>query len=258
MAVVIGTSGWQYEHWRGALYPRRLPTARWLDYYAARFATVEINNSFYRLPDRETFQRWAASTPDDFVLCPKASRYLSHLKKLKDPAEPVSRFLDSARGLGAKMGPVLLQLPGNFHANAQRLGAALERFGPDVRVAVELRHHSWFTDEVRELLQAHGAALCLADRGSNLVTPAWRTADWGYLRFHEGSGSPHPCYGRSAIVSRARLLADLWGPDAQLYVFFNNDPRGCALRDARRFASACARQGLRPTRVPTAADVAVS
>ncbi|HWB72788.1 MAG TPA: DUF72 domain-containing protein [Egibacteraceae bacterium] len=258
MAVLIGTSGWQYQHWRGVFYPPQLAIGRWLDHYAARFATVEINNSFYQLPSHETFQRWASETPHDFVLCPKASRYLSHLKKLKDPAEPVARFVGAARGLGRKLGPVLLQLPGNFHANPGRLAETLACFGTDVRVAVELRHGSWFSDEVRGLLERHGAALCLADRGSRLVTPGWRTADWGYLRLHQGAASPHPCYGRTAVGSRARLLAETWGGDCDVYVFFNNDPRGCALRDARRFALACARQGLEPTRVPDRGDVEIA
>lgn len=252
----MGTSGWQYRDWRGAFYPRDLRQADWLPYYAARFATVEINASFYRLPERERFASWAATTPRDFVLCPKVSRYLSHMKKLKDPVEPVTRFMEAAEGLGDKLGPALLQLPPNFHANPARLEAALDAFPDGVRVAVELRHHSWFSDQTRALLTKRGAALCLADRSSRWVTPVWRTAAWGYVRFHEGGG-PWPCYGRTALRSRARTLAETYGPGAEVFAFFNNDPRGCAVRDARWFAQACALEGLATTRVPASGDIRV-
>ncbi|MBA2529480.1 MAG: DUF72 domain-containing protein [Euzebyales bacterium] len=256
MTVLVGTSGWQYRDWRGAFYPRELVAREWLGHYAARFATVEINTSFYRLPPPDRFAAWAAASPHDFVLCPKVSRYLSHMKKLRDPAEPVTRFMTSARALGGKLGPVLLQLPGTFGLALDRLDAALAEFPADVRVAVELRHPSWFVDDTRRLLAEHGAALCLADRRSVEVTPPWRTAEWGYARFHEGRGA-WPCYGRTALASRARTLAERYGPDAEVFAFFNNDPRGCAVRDARWFAAACRRAGLLTTRVPDAGDIRV-
>lgn len=256
MTIVVGTSGWQYRDWRGAFYPRELPQTGWLGHYAERFATVEINASFYRLPERARFGAWRTATPRDFVLCPKVSRYLSHMKKLKDPAEPVARFVQAAGGLGEKLGPALLQLPPNFHADLSRLEAVLAEFPAGTRVAVELRHPSWFTRRTRALLQDHGAALCLADRSSRWVTPLWRTAEWGYIRFHEGAGQ-WPCYGRTALQSRARTLADLYGPNAEVFAFFNNDPRGCAVRDARWFARACVRAGLDSTRVPAAQDITV-
>lgn len=256
MSVLVGTSGWQYRDWRGAFYPPQVPQRDWLAHYATRFATVEVNASFYRLPDRERFAVWARSTPEGFVLCPKVSRYLTHMKKLRDPAEPVARFLGAAGGLGDKLGPALLQLPPNFGVNLPRLEAALAEFPAGVRVAVELRHHSWFTQRTRGLLTEYRAALCLADRASRWVTPLWRTTDWGYVRFHEGAGA-WPCYGRTALQSRARTLAELYGPDLPVFAFFNNDPRGCAIRDARWFAHACRRAGLSPTRVPAAADITV-
>lgn len=254
MTVLVGTSGWQYRDWRSAFYPPDLRQADWLGHYASRFATVEINACFYRLPDRERFTAWAAATPDDFVLCPKISRYLSHMKKLKDPAEPVARFVEAAGGLGAKFGPALLQLPPNFPANLERLAAALDLFPSSMRIAVELRHDSWFTEETRALLTERGAALCLADRGSRWVSPRWRTADWGYVRFHEGAGV-WPCYGRTALRSRADTLAELYGPDAEVFAFFNNDPRGCAIRDARWFARSCAQAGLPTSRTPAPGDI---
>jgi len=255
VTVLVGTSGWQYRDWRGAFYPMELAQREWLAHYAARFTTVEINASFYRLPERSRFAAWRDATPDDFVLCPKASRYLSHMKKLKDPEEPVGRFVAAIRGLGDKLGPVLLQLPPNFPANLDRLDAALAEFPRGVRVAVELRHESWFTESTRALLAARGAALCLADRRSRWVSPLWRTADWGYVRFHEGAG-PWPCYERDALADRAGAVAELYG-SAEVYCFFNNDPRGCAVRDARWFAEECAGAGLFPTRVPAAGDISL-
>ena len=249
MTVWIGTSGWQYRDWRGTFYPARLAQARWLETYADRFATVESNNAFYRLPERHVFEAWAERTPDDFVMAVKMSRFLTHIRRLRDPAEPVQRFLDRARRLGRKLGPVLIQLPPQFRADQDRLAATLERFPRDVRVAVEFRHGSWFTDETRALLERHGAALCLADR-RGVLTPLWRTADWTYLRFHEGRAAPRPCYGRASLRTWVERLNDGWGADAEAWVYYNNDPRGCAPRDAARFAVLAARAGLRPSRTP--------
>jgi uncharacterized protein YecE (DUF72 family) len=249
MTVWIGTSGWQYRDWRGRFYPSAVPTARWLEHYAAGFATVESNNAFYNLPERRVFAAWAERTPDDFVMAVKVSRYLTHLRRLRDPAQPVARFVDRVAGLGSKLGPVLIQLPPTFRCDAERLAATLDQFPREFRVAVEFRHASWFVDEIRTLLTERGAALCLADRRGPLTLP-WRTAAWTYLRFHEGRSAPLPCYGRAALATWADRLAKGWGPDADCWVYFNNDPRGCAPRDAARFAAAAVRAGLRPSRVP--------
>jgi uncharacterized protein YecE (DUF72 family) len=247
MAIWIGTSGWQYRDWREPVYGG-LPMDRWLEAYAERFVTVESNNAFYRLPERRTFEAWAKRTPDDFVMAVKVSRYLTHIRRLHDPDEPVSRFVDRVRGLGSKLGPVLVQLPPQLRADPGRLVATLDRFPSDMKVAVEFRHSSWFTAGIRALLEARGAALCLADR-RGVLTPLWRTAPWTYLRFHEGTASPRPCYGRVALDSWARRLAKTWGPDEDAWVYFNNDPRACAVRNAAEFAGSCRRVGLRPTRV---------
>jgi uncharacterized protein YecE (DUF72 family) len=253
MTVWIGTSGWQYRDWRGRLYPPRLPMRRWLERYAAAFATVESNNAFYRLPERQTFEAWRDRTPDDFVMAVKVSRYLTHIRRLRDPEGPVARFLDRVAGLGRKLGPVLLQLPPQLRRDDDRLAATLRRFPPEVRVAVEFRHPSWFVDDIRAVLSEHRAATCLADRRRPL-TPVWRTADWTYLRLHEGRASLRPCYGRTALRSWAERLAALWTPNEDCWVFFNNDPRGCAPHDAVAFARAATRAGLRPSRVPSIAE----
>jgi uncharacterized protein YecE (DUF72 family) len=247
--LYVGTSGWQYRHWRGCVYPRDLKQDDWLEHYAERFRTVELNNSFYRLPEAETFAAWAERTPADFVIAVKMSRFLTHLKRLKDPEEPVARFFAHAGKLGHKLGPVLVQLPPNLEIDAGRLARVLELIPSGVRVAVEFRHLSWFTGEVQELLTRHNAALCLAD-SPRRETPKWRTADWGFVRFHEGRGRPRPCYSPQSLKRWADELARLWTPADDIFAYFNNDGHCCAVRDAAAFARHAARAGLEPTRVP--------
>jgi uncharacterized protein YecE (DUF72 family) len=242
VTVFVGTSGWQYRHWRGVFYPQDLRQAEWLDYYTARFQTVEVNNTFYRLPERATFVKWTERTPADFVIAAKFSRYLTHYKRLRDPQEPVRRFCSRAAGLGSKLGPILLQLPPDFPVDSGRLRETLAEFPPGTRVAVEFRHPSWFIDEVRSVLAAHHAALCWADRAEQLRTPTWRTTSWTFVRFHEGLAEPRPCYTPATLRSRARLLAD--EPEQDAYVFFNNDACGCAPRDAQTFVEICGHLGL--------------
>jgi uncharacterized protein YecE (DUF72 family) len=256
MPVLIGTSGWQYAHWKQRFYPPGLPTARWLEHYAERFRTVEVNNAFYRLPEKTTFENWKNRTPRDFEVSVKASRYITHIKRLRDPAEPTRRLLERTSGLGTKLGPILLQFPPNLRADADALDELLAQFPKGVRVTVEPRHDSWYSDDIASLLEHHGAAFCLTDSPER-KTPYWRTAEWGYLRMHAGKASPHPCYGDAALATWARRLAELWPVSATVYVYFNNDERACALRDANRFAAAAARAGLRPTRVPSLREISV-
>ncbi|WP_239162713.1 DUF72 domain-containing protein [Paractinoplanes rishiriensis] len=243
---MIGTSGWQYRDWRGRLYPAKLPQRRWLEHYAERFATVEVNNAFYRLPERHTFEQWRERTPDDFVVAVKMSRYLTHVKRLREPAEPVARFLDRAAGLGAKLGPVLIQLPPTLRADLDALDDTLGQFPSGVRVAVEPRHPTWFTDDCRKLLERHGAALCWADRRSRPITPLWRTAEFVYLRLHEGRAKPWPGYGAAALTRWTARLSEV----SCAYVFFNNDPGGAAVRDASTMAARARRLGVAVTRTP--------
>ena len=147
----IGTSGWQYRDWRGRFYPKSVPAARWLEHYAGRFATVEINNTFYRLPAPATFSAWKARVPADFEIAVKASRYLTHYKRLREPEEPVDRLMTHARELGEHLGPVLLQLPPDLSIELDRLDRTLRAFGGRVRIAVEPRHRSWFVSELRDV-----------------------------------------------------------------------------------------------------------
>jgi uncharacterized protein YecE (DUF72 family) len=187
----------------------------------------------------------------------KASRYLTHILRLNDPDEPVRLLVERARELGDKLGPVLLQLPPSMRIAVDRLERTLDAFPADWRVAVEFRHVSWFTDEVRRVLEERRVALCLADRFGPL-TPVWRTADWTYLRFHAGRATPLPCYGRQALSTWVERLGAQWRPDEDVYVYFNNDPRACALRDAIVFERLCRRAGLDPSRVPRAREVTLS
>jgi uncharacterized protein YecE (DUF72 family) len=253
--ILVGTSGWQYRHWRDVLYPPDVPQKRWLEHYAERYATVENDGTFYRLAARATFEDWRARTPDDFVMAIKASRYLTHIRRLRDPAEPVARLMSSASGLGGRLGPVLLQLPPNLAADLPLLDACLAEFdkvkGPvPVRVAVEPRHPSWWTDEARDLLARREAALCWADRRGRPVTPVWKTASWGYLRFHEGAARPWPRYGQAALGSWLDRIVASWPDQASVYVYFNNDQHGAAITDSAQFATLARLAGREVTRTP--------
>src|SRR5437868_7033226 len=179
MTLFVGTSGWQYRHWRHVFYPDKRPQREWLPFFAERFQTVEVNNTFYNLPERSVFEHWRKQTPDDFVFALKMSRYLAHLKRLHDPIDPVRRFMERAQALGPKMGPVLLQLPPRFRVNLDLLDASLDVFDPSVRVAVEFRDESWFQPETQSVLERHRAALCLAD-SPRRNQPALRTAGWAF------------------------------------------------------------------------------
>ncbi|GAA3546611.1 DUF72 domain-containing protein [Nonomuraea rosea] len=232
MTWQVGTSGWQYKDWRGVLYPEGVPQRLWLETYADTFCTVESNNAFYRLPSPETFAAWRERTPDGFVMAVKASRFLTHIKRLADPEEPVERLMSAASALKEKLGPILLQLPPTLQADPGRLDRCLGCFPDGVRVAVEPRHPSWWTGEVREILGAHAAALCWADRKGRPQSPFWRTADWGYVRLHEGRAGF--AYGETALKTWARRVGEAGWQDA--YVYFNNDPGGAAVRNAIRFA----------------------
>ena len=229
-AVHIGTSGFLYEHWRGRFYP---PAARGaeLEYFAARFDTVELNVTFYRMPSSATFRGWAGRVPEGFVFAVKASRYLTHVRRLREPKEPVAFLMERAGELGSHLGPILLQLPPDMPVDLDRLAATLEAFPRSVRIAFEPRHTSWFTDGLRQLLTEHGVALCLADRRGPLM-PAWRTADWGYLRFHAGRARPASCYTEPALATWAANTRELYGSTSTVFAYFNNDHSGCALRDA--------------------------
>ena len=248
MAIRIGTSGFIYDHWRGRFYP---PTARGseLELYARSFDTVELNVTFYRMPPSSTFRSWAARVPDDFVFAVKASRYLTHVRRLREPNEPVAFLMERAGELGSHLGPILLQLPPDMPVDLDRLSATLEAFPCSARIAFEPRHSSWFTEGLRQLLTEHNVALCLADRRGPLM-PAWRTADWGYLRFHAGRARPASCYTEPALAAWAATTRELYGSRSTVFAYFNNDHSGCALRDAAVYGRRLADEGVEVAQQP--------
>ncbi|MFF3335999.1 DUF72 domain-containing protein [Streptomyces sp. NPDC002888] len=250
MTLFVGTSGWQYKDWRDVLYPAGTPLRLWLEEYSAHFATVEINNAFYRLPSHETFESWRDRVPGDFVVTVKASRYLTHIKRLRDPEEPVHRLMTHAAGLGDRLGPVLLQLPPTLRADAELLDSCLSHFPSGTRIAVEPRHESWWTPEVRAVLESRGAALCWADVLARPATPLWRTTDWGYVRFHQGRAQSWPRYGRRSLETWTDRIATAFPRTCDVYTYFNNDPHGAAVADAMMFGRTARKAGLTVTRTP--------
>lgn len=238
--LCIGCSGWNYKGWRGQFYPQGLAPAGWLDYYASRFDTVEANGTFYRLPSPETFAAWKQQTPPGFVMAVKASRYLTHLKRLREPEEPVHRFFDHASRLGVRLGPVLYQLPGHFHKDLDRLRHFLDvlprrlRLGGRLRPiqhVIEFRHVSWYDDEIYRLLAGHGIALCQHDRtGSGIEGDV--VGPFVYVRFHGTGGDYHGSYGEPTLRRWAVRLVNAWRGGRDVYAYFNNDPGAVATENA--------------------------
>jgi len=224
----IGTSGYQYNHWSGVFYPEKLPKRRWFEHYSAHFNTVEINNTFYGLPKPETFDTWRQRAPEGFCYTLKFSRYGSHLKRLKDPAQSIGTFLDRARRLEAMLGPILLQLPPHWDVDPERLGEFLKHAPKDLRWAVEFRDPSWLCEEIYQLLRNHNAALCIHD----IITdhPHVVTADWVYLRFH-GTGRTGKYARRQLAASSGEIKAYLT-EGLDVYAYFNNDVGGYAVSNA--------------------------
>ena len=232
----VGTSGWVYTHWRGAFYPPDLPQTGWFTHYAKEFDTVEINYSFYRLPSEEAFDRWREQAPERFVYAVKANRYITHLKKLKDAAEPLARFLARVRRLEGKLGPILWQLPPNWRANLERLETFAALLPPDLTHVFEFRDSRWFIAPLRRLLEQHGLALCIFDM-PGLPCPVWVTGDVVYLRFH-GSGMVYGGrYGREGLHPWAVRISEWLREGRQVYAYFNNDAFGFAVEDARELRS---------------------
>jgi uncharacterized protein YecE (DUF72 family) len=243
--VWVGTSGWMYRHWRGAVYPPDLPGARWLAHYAREFDTVEINNSFYRLPSPETFDAWAGQVPRDFRFAVKASRFLTHMKKLKDPVAPLANILGHARALGPKLGPVLYQLPPRWRADVGRLREFLALLPGDVDHVLEFRDPSWYVPAVCDALAEFRVGFCQHDlRGE--PTPDWVTGRVVYVRFHGPTGRAYAGrYDLNHLRSWARRVRGLPG---DVYVYFNNDEAGHAVANARELRSLL---GLDPRREAT-------
>ena len=237
--LLIGTSGWIYKHWKGNFYPPDLPASAYLRYYAEHFPTVEINYSFYKLPAREDFETWRDETPDGFLFAVKASRFLTHLKKLRDPDEPLHRLFDRLTGLGPKLGPVLFQLPPRWNKNLPRLVSFLGKLPPGRRYAFEFRDPSWLADDVYAALANRHTALVISDyRSLPLVQRV--TTDFTYIRLHGGRLGIG--YSTTELESWANRLRQYSDDGIDVYVYFNNDPEGHAPRDAATLTQLLASQ----------------
>jgi uncharacterized protein YecE (DUF72 family) len=229
----IGTSGYQYDHWKDVFYPADLRKRDWFAHYAEHFDTVEINNSFYRLPTKKTFRQWGDDAPRGFIYALKYSRYGTHMKRLKDPQDHVGLFMSRAQALGSHLGPVLVQLPPRWGVDAPRLDAFLKAAPRKARWAIELRDRSWLCDEVYAILRKHNTALCIHDMFPN--HPWEVTAGWVYLRFHGPRTRRRAYQGRyphQAMAATANRVQDYLRGDRDVYAFFNNDEKGRAVYNA--------------------------
>lgn len=238
--IHIGCSGWHYAHWRGVFYPAELPTSRWFAHYSLSFDTVEINNSFYKLPTAETFAGWREQAPPRFLYAVKASRFLTHMKKLKDPADPLERFFDRTRHLGSHLGPVLYQLPPQWPVNVERFEAFLRALPRGYRHVVEFRDPSWYNDRIYALLQHYGVALCLHDMQGS-ATDKLVVGPFIYVRFHFGTTKYGGRYGDDRLDAWAEWLAARASEGHNAFAYFNNDTGGHAPRDAVRLRQRVAR-----------------
>jgi uncharacterized protein YecE (DUF72 family) len=227
----VGCSGWQYRDWKGRFYPEDLPQARWLEHYATVFDTVEINNSFYRLPTREAMIAWRSRVPMRFIYAVKASRYLTHMRKLKDPRDPLDLLFDRARLLGRHLGPVLYQLPPGWKPDFERLATFLAALPRDVRQTIEFRGAEWYTPEVLDALERRRVALCLHDMPGS-TPPRLAIGPFVYIRFHGATGKYAGCYSDEQLDEWASWIAAQIEEGRDAYAYFNNDREGHAVRNA--------------------------
>ena len=230
--VHVGCSGWNYASWRELFYPKGLPTNRWLEHYAQHFGTVEVNSTFYRLPNRDAVARWVTQVPHDFIFTIKASRYLTHIKRLTDMEQGVARFYDRIEPLtrSRKFGPVLWQLPPNMKRDDDRLANALAALPPG-RHCFEFRDASWFVDDIYSLLREHDVALVIGDRPEVAKFQTREmTADWTFVRFHYGHRGRRGNYSVSELETWKRRV-DQWRRNVEVFLYFNNDWEGFAIQN---------------------------
>ncbi len=229
MRVHVGTSGYNFPEWKGTFYPAKFPESQMLEYYAQRLSTVEVNYTFYRMPNAKTVAGWDAATPASFTFVLKAPQRITHIARLKDIDDPLRYFLETARRLGKKLGPVLFQLPPNFKKDLARLGDLLTQFPPDIRCAWEFRHESWFSDDVYDVLRTGNAALCVADTEDG-STPHVASADFGYFRLRDEG------YTTEDLAQWAATVKELGKQWQDTYVFFKHEESGVGPKLAQQFA----------------------
>lgn len=230
--IRIGTSGWHYDHWSGPFYPDKLPKSKWFEHYAQHFNTVEINNTFYQLPREQTFKNWQEQAPEDFLFTVKANRYITHIKRLKNVAEPLARFLERAELLKENLGPILYQLPPSLHKDLDRLRAFLQLLPKDQIAVFEFRHESWFSRDTYELLREFNAAFCIHDM-PGVPTPRVITADVIYIRFHGATGKYEGNYPKPALQRWAKWIKESTKGIRSVYAYFNNDIHAYAVHNAK-------------------------
>ena len=230
--IHIGTSGWSYDHWQGTFYPPGLAANRRLAYYQRHFRTVEINSTFYSLPSADSLVRWYESTAEDFIFSVKASRYITHMKKLRDPQRTVKEFINRVEVLRDKLGPILFQLPPRWHINAERLAAFLKRLPREHRYAVEFRDPSWFSPQIYELLARHTVAFCIFDLDKR-VSPMQVPADFAYIRLHGPLGPYQGRYDDRALHDWAESITRWRLAGRDVFCYFDNDEAAHAVQDAQ-------------------------
>lgn len=231
--VLVGTSGWHYGSWRGPFYPGDVRVRDQLRYYASRFRTTEINNSFYRLPTEKAVAEWRDTVPDGFVFAWKASRYITHYRRLKECEDSVKLVFGRMDALGDRFGPVLFQLPPQFHCDRERLAAFLKLLPKKRRIAFEFRHDSWYDAGIFDLLTEHGAALCISDHAA-APSPWTVTAGFVYLRGHGPSGRYHGTYSDETLDDWAARIRSWRRGRREVFVYFDNDQKSAAPLDAER------------------------
>lgn len=241
--IHIGTSGWSYDHWRGPFYPEHHSDSRMLDYYAQRLGCVEINSSFYHLPAAQTLQHWYDSTPDKFLFAVKASRYITHMKKLRDAEATVPALLGRVGTLGDKLGPILFQLPPHWRFNATRLAGFLDGLSPEFRYAFEFRDRSWINDHTCELLSAHAAAFCIYEL-DGFLAPQQVTSDFVYVRLHGPGAAYQGSYDERTLAGWAERIFSWASSGLSIHCYFDNDQHGHAVNNALRLQALLDRSGV--------------
>ncbi|MCS7253431.1 MAG: DUF72 domain-containing protein [Armatimonadota bacterium] len=230
--LFIGTSGWVYQHWRGLFYPSDLPQAKWLSFYSQHFGTVEVNNSFYRLPSKAAFECWCKQTPNDFIFSVKGNRFITHMRKLRSVEEPLQRFFDAVCGLGEKLKVILWQLPPMLKADPDRLRSFLRMLPSEYRHTVEFRHLSWWSDKATlKVLEEFGCAFCIP---SAPMLPKYIivTADFSYIRMHGWNQLYSGCYPIEELQWWAERIREITRSNVDVFVYFNNDVHAYAVRNA--------------------------
>jgi uncharacterized protein YecE (DUF72 family) len=244
MAVHIGTSGWNYKHWRGLFYPTDVPIKHWLKFYALHFDSAEVNYSFYRLPKAATYKKWISEVPDDFVFTLKCSRLISHAKRLGNLGDLWENFLNNAMALEENLGPILFQLPEKFECDEERLkeflpyARSISEPAAKIRMTIEFRHQSWLRKSIFKLLEKHNVALCIAD-SAQFPRSDELTADFSYMRFHGPKRLFASSYSHRQLAEEAARIDSLHAQGIDVYAYFNNDGFGYAVENAKRLQRLC-------------------